>query len=861
MQFDQIEAAMRSAGLSIKDMVEPPLRAEQMAPLPTNLLNGGIGTWLKARHPTGDVWRHQGIALNRVCAGRNVVVATGTASGKSRVFQYAALHAAVDTGRRTLVLYPVKALAADQLNRWRKMVTQVGLPPTALARIDGNVDPPVRKAMLDAAKIVLMTPDVCQAWLMKRLNFSEVRRFLTELQYVVLDEAHVYEGIFGSNTAFMLRRLISAKQALCPEQPPLQFIVTTATIKDPAAQMELLVGQPFELVGEADDGSPTHLRRLYLATSTDLSSKGEVVLSDLLNKLAPVAKANDRRIIAFHDSRQGTERVGMQVAAKDILAYRSGYEEADRARIEDTLRRGEILGIVSTSAMELGIDVPGLDIGLNLGIPRTRKQFRQRFGRVGRSAPGAFILLASSQTLRNLRGNLEAYLKQDVEPSHLYLGNRFMQFAQARCMREEITWTAKPKAIATSPPGVPVWPDGFDQQLANAGLLTQDLSREYHFIAGLAKRDPHLSFPLRLFGERNFELLPPGQGQSQAAPSAKNRIGNISVGQALREAYPGAAYRHQGSYYRVLSWDETKFQPHIIIEKRDGLLDTSPFLERELSFGSNMIIAGRLLMAPGGYVAETDLIVVETVRGFEQRMNGAVLKRYDYKPGQSKRREIRTTGVVIAFDDHVIDEALRSAGLLHAIGETLKVCFTNRHNIESNDVELSVGECALVGPQGPMRIANSIVIYDAAYGGMRLTEKLFDDFLTNVVDDCFADHLREQFETHVWPMDVLQSILDWLQALSVKQITALPAPTWPDHVTTFFAPGSVVSVFDGGRSEERQLKSTITMTIDGRTQLYYKYGTADAKGAQTKLVPASLLQPSGHKWTVLHEGGSGNSSP
>lgn len=854
MQFEQIEDAISMAALTLKDVVKLTPRPARTAPLPAAMRTGKFGAWLANEHPGGEAWLHQSRALDHLCQGRNVVVATGTASGKSRIYQYAALHAALESDRRTLVLYPVKALAADQQLRWQKLIDEVGLPSSTLAKIVGGDDPAVRESLLNGAIIALMTPDVCHAWLMRKLEKPGVLSFLRDLQYVVLDEAHVYDGIFGSNTAFMLRRLISARNALFPTRPPLQFIVTTATIQNPAAHMEQLVGLPFELVGEADDGSPTHDRRIYLATSSDLVSKGEAVLSDLLARLAPVAHEQNRRIIAFHDSRQGTERVAMQVSITGIHAYRSGYEETDRAAIEKALRTGDILGIVSTSAMELGIDIPDLDIGINLGIPRTRKRFRQRFGRVGRSGPGAFLLLTSEQAIKDLPGNLAAYVSQEVEPSHLYLENRFMQFAQACCMLKEIGNSFKPASIVTQSPGNPVWPPGFVHQLENAALPRQQLDPVYHHLAGMAGHDPHLSFPLRLLGERNFELVPPGSGKAAKATSSANktRIGNISLTQALREAYPGGTYRHLEKYYRVKSWNEKDFQPKIVIERCDkDPLGTSPVFKREISFGRDMVIDERLLRAPGGFVAESELIVVETVLGYEQQINGQQPKAHLYRANNRKKRQIPTTGVVIAIDEDLIDEAQRNAGVLHALGDALKACFIDRHDIEPGDVELSVGECALVGPSGPQIIANSIVIYDAAYGGMRLTEKLFDDFLAQTVLKCLA-----QIQASL-PL----SAMEWMSALKIEAITSLPAPTWPDHRTSFFGPDSVVTVFDNGSVIERHLGSAVIKTIGGSTQLYYQYSPDGSKQGGIQLVPAAMLLPGGHQWTVMMGQGAANDSP
>ena len=165
----------------------------------------------------GQVWTHQADALAHLCSRRNVVVSTGTAFGKSLIFQiYALHHLLTDPDGKVLVFYPLRALTNDQLVSWRRLAETAGLDQEVVARIYGGVPMSEREQIMERSRIVLMTPDVCQAWLMRTLDNPIVSRFIDSLVLLVLDEAHVYESVFGSNAAFLLRRLIAAKRRLSP---------------------------------------------------------------------------------------------------------------------------------------------------------------------------------------------------------------------------------------------------------------------------------------------------------------------------------------------------------------------------------------------------------------------------------------------------------------------------------------------------------------------------------------------------------------------------------------------------------------------------------------------------------------------
>lgn len=210
--LEALERLERDGDLTVAERIDLPARTERRLALPAAFTQGRVGAWLKSNHAAGGtLWRHQSLALGAVAENRSVVMATGTASGKSLVFQAAALRVPEnDPEARVLVFYPLKALATDQLVSWRKAAKAAGFRSDLIGEIHGSLLPDERATAI-MARIVVMTPDVCQAWLMRNVSNPEVRRFLKGLRLLVLDEVHVLEAVFGSNVAFLLRRLQAAR--------------------------------------------------------------------------------------------------------------------------------------------------------------------------------------------------------------------------------------------------------------------------------------------------------------------------------------------------------------------------------------------------------------------------------------------------------------------------------------------------------------------------------------------------------------------------------------------------------------------------------------------------------------------------
>ncbi len=388
-------------------------------------------------------WTHQTVAAESAWAGRHTVLATGTASGKSLGFWLPALTAVLDGrdqrgrgGAGVLYLAPTKALAHDQLQALHRLgrAAEVDL---RCATHDGDSGREERDWCRSHGDVLLTNPDMLHRSLLP--SHERWARFLRSLRFVVVDECHHYRGVFGAHVALVLRRL--RRVARLYGADPV-FVLASATVAEPDVAAERLVGDP--VLPVTDDGSPRGPVSVGLWAPPVTSFAGEHgapvrrstshEVADLLTDLVV-----DRvRTLAFVRSRQGVETVALtaqqQLAEVDpglrdqVAAYRGGYLPEDRRRIEAALRSGELCGLASTNALELGIDVAGLDAVVIAGFPGTRAAFWQQVGRAGREGqPSLALLVARDDPLDSyLLGHPEALLGAPVEASVFDPGNPYV---------------------------------------------------------------------------------------------------------------------------------------------------------------------------------------------------------------------------------------------------------------------------------------------------------------------------------------------------------------------------------------------------------------------------------------------------
>jgi DEAD/DEAH box helicase domain-containing protein len=366
-----------------------------------------------------SLYTHQAEVWDRSCAGQHVVVTTGTASGKSLAFNLPVFDAiAADPGSRALYLYPTKALAQDQA----RALAALGPASLRPAVYDGDTPPEQRRHVRREANVILTNPDMLHVGILPRHDrWGEV---LHRLRYVVVDEAHVYRGVFGSHVANVLRRLRRLASAYGAEP---RFLLASATIANAAELATALTGLDVSVVD--GDGAPRAPREIALwnppLLDTDLGVRASAI-GEAARLLAALV-TRGQRTICFAKSRRAAELVHRfaveQVGAATgtrMTPYRAGYTATQRREIERRLVAGELLAVTATDALELGIDIGELDCSISVGFPGTIASLRQQWGRAGRRSPGLAVLVASDDALdQYFMREPQALLSRRVEAARL----------------------------------------------------------------------------------------------------------------------------------------------------------------------------------------------------------------------------------------------------------------------------------------------------------------------------------------------------------------------------------------------------------------------------------------------------------
>ena len=715
------------------DTLEIPPNPERKSPVPESVLNGPAWAVASEIAPDGQLWDHQARALELLTQDHHVVIATGTASGKTLIFQVWTMDLLATNPQATvLAFYPTKALANDQVHRWRQSCAALGLPPDTVGQIDGDVHPMERRnAIIGNSRIVIMTPDVCHAWLLRTAGAKNVRRFLKGLALAIVDEAHTYEGVMGSNSAYLFRRLVSATTNAGNLGIP-QLIAATATILDPDGDLRRLTGQTFSTVNEEDNGAPRHSRTIHHLPTVPQAMSREEHLAQLVTSI--IDADEKAQVIAFADSRQGVERIVQQINRPDtVMPYRSGYQPQERRNIEDRLRSNSIRAVIATSALELGIDMPDLDYGINLGLPPTRKQFHQRLGRVGRTQPGTFIVLADADQFTSYGETLKDYYGNSVEDSHLYLDNEFIKLHQALCLKSELEHSEQNTMV---PPGYCEWPDGFEISLRYThGHIPDHLSRP---ALRSPNHTPQIEHSLRSTGEEDIAIFPTDARNANSAP-----LGKITVSQAIKEAYPGAVYRHFGKSYRIEQWNRRREdqQPYM---RATPLTQpgprTDPVLRQTATVhaGHEETVRTRWKTGDRGYGAQTPVTITVSVEGYEERQGqrGPAGRRniHYYHDLQNtdprktrKQHEFPTTGIIIRIDDPwFAGQAGTAWQARNQLAQALRTHLAYQRSINLADLGLSVDNIIIQTQRGYHASFSSILVFDNVYGGLGLVQHLYD---------------------------------------------------------------------------------------------------------------------------------------
>ncbi len=384
------------AGEELAHLTTEPARAARTAPFPDDL-HPKVRAALEA-HGIAELYAHQAEAWRVAQAGGHLIVTTGTASGKTLAFNLPVLHSlAAEPKNRALYLYPTKALAQDQA----RALGRLAVPGVRTAIYDGDTPPEQRRHIRHAANLILTNPDMLHIGVLPRHDlWADV---LHNLRYVVVDEAHVYRGVFGSHVANVLRRLRRLARVYGADP---QLLLASATIANPGELAHALLGVGTTVVG--GDAAPRAERTVALWNPALLDAELGLRASPLgeAARLLAALVERDLRTICFAKSRKAAELVHRMTVdrvdgetAKRLAPYRAGYTPQQRREIERRLVEGELLGVSATDALELGIDIGLLDCAISVGFPGTVASLRQQWGRAGRRGHGLAVLVASEDAL------------------------------------------------------------------------------------------------------------------------------------------------------------------------------------------------------------------------------------------------------------------------------------------------------------------------------------------------------------------------------------------------------------------------------------------------------------------------------
>lgn len=501
------------------------------------------------------LYEHQATAIDTLASGSHVVVATGAASGKSLCYQLPILYSLLrNRTARALLLFPTKALAQDQLRSIRSL-SQSGV--TARVEIfDGDTPREVRSQIKRSAQVVITNPDMLHLGILP--NHRTWTRLFRELRYVVLDEAHVYRGVFGSHVANTIRRLrrLCAHYGSAP-----QFILCSATIANPGELAEALVGEPVTVVDQ--DGSPfggkqfvfwnppliDRTQALRKSATSETSAMLSSLLQDGVRTLAFTRTRRQVELIYLSTRQQLAERAPHLV--NRISPYRASYLPEDRRRIEADLSSGKLLGVATTNALELGIDVGSLDATVLGGYPGSIASAWQQAGRSGRRQEESLsVLIARADPLDQYLMRYPSFFFGQPHEHALISPNN------PRVLDSHLLCAAYEAPLSTADAGR--FGPGFEERMASLegqGLVHRRGERWF--------LDTSLSYPAESVNIRSTSSSSYGVVEQESGALLEQ----VEEGSAFFQLHPGAVYLHYGEQYLVNRLDLATKTAYVSIQE------------------------------------------------------------------------------------------------------------------------------------------------------------------------------------------------------------------------------------------------------------------------------------------------------
>ncbi len=648
-----------------------------------------------------SLYSHQYTAIEAVLQGNNVVVVTPTASGKTLCYNLPVLNSILaDESSRSLYLFPTKALAQDQVNELRASVDALGVE-IKTHTYDGDTPVSARPLIRQAGHIVVTNPDMLHTGILP--HHTKWIRLFENLRYVVIDEMHHYRGVFGSHVANVIRRL----RRICEHygSSP-QFILCSATIANPAELAQHLIEQQVTVVD--NDGSPRGRKYLVLYNPPIVNRQLGLRRSSLLSarNIAANLLANDVQTIVFARSRLQVEvmvtylRQAMskrQLGQQTIRGYRGGYLPLERREIERGLRQGEVRGVVSTNALELGVDIGGLEAAVLIGYPGSIASVWQQMGRAGRRLDtAAAVFVASSSPLDQfLVNHPEYFLDKSPEQGLINPNNLLILIEHIKCAAFELPFREGEKF------GVETTVEILDYLESERTLFHANGNWHWN-----AESYPAEAVSLRSASRENFVIVDITRGARV--------IGELDRYAAPTMLHEEAIYLHEGNQYQVEKLDYDEKKAYVRAVDVDYYTDANLAVELQV-LEEQGLQAGRAADSAHGEVRVTSVPTMFKKIKFDTREN------IGSGPIYLPQEEMHTTAFWLAFNESLtrqFDKEQTQTGLV-GIGNLLVQVAPLFLMCDPSDLRVV---CQIRATHSDRPTA---YVYEAYPGGVGLSERLF----------------------------------------------------------------------------------------------------------------------------------------
>ena len=707
-----------------------PPRPPVLVPFPASL-DPRIGEALRARG-IGELYSHQARVWELIEKGHHVVVVTPTASGKTLCYNLPALQALVQQpDARVLYLFPTKALAQDQLAELEELARQ--LPETRMFTYDGDTPQDARRAVRARANLVLTNPDMLHSGILP--HHTKWATLFQNLRYVVIDELHAYRGVFGSHLANVLRRLrrICRHYGSAP-----QFIMASATIANPGELARRLTGEPVEEI--AQSGAPTG-DKVFVCYNPPVVNPELGIRAPYLGEAAKLGIRFLREKIAtivFAQSRLATEvllsaiKGGVADKTGDsgiVRGYRGGYLPTRRRAVEKGLRAGEVLGVVSTNALELGVDIGHLDVAVLAGYPGGIASLWQQAGRAGRrSGFSVAVFVATSAPLDQFMITHPEYLF-GTPPEHARVNpdNPFILVSHLKCAAFELP-------VGDSERFGDLDVRRFLAALEDEGVL-HHTGRNWHWSAETYPAD-HTS--LRTVTTDNFVVIDT-TARDEKQTKRRSIIAEVDWGSAFATIYPKAIYLVESEPFEVQELHFREDEEKVAYVKRVAV----DYFTDAIS-AKGVWILQHLAEAPRpAYLAEQgEVLVAEKVVGFKKIKMGT-LENVGSGEVELPQQEKQTTAAWLTLSPEVLArvspsreeliDGLRAVTyLLHHLAPIFLLCDIRDLGSWLGDTTPATSGVAATRESAKRRLMEAehfnptIYLYDSHAGGIGLAEHIFE---------------------------------------------------------------------------------------------------------------------------------------